>query len=166
MSNAAIERMITDRIDVAIAAERIATAAKAAKVTRATAAAEKTKAAATVGGAGRFNNTGPATGVGGPNVVGPTVGAVGINVVPEVRGCSYIEFMKCEPTKFKGTEGAGNVTSFDPTTIDEAMRMARRLMDQVVRAGTVLVKENQEKDKIGLKPDKNGKRGEAQKSQK
>ncbi|GKA11813.1 hypothetical protein Tco_0691359, partial [Tanacetum coccineum] len=32
----------------------------------------------------------------------------------------------------------GNVTSFDPATIDEAMRMARRLMDQAVRAGTVL----------------------------
>ncbi|GKE59704.1 putative reverse transcriptase domain-containing protein, partial [Tanacetum coccineum] len=31
-----------------------------------------------------------------------------------------------------------NATSFDPTTIDEAMRMTRRLMDQAVRAGTVL----------------------------
>ncbi|GJU13995.1 reverse transcriptase domain-containing protein [Tanacetum coccineum] len=36
----------------------------------------------------------------------------------------------------------GNVTSFDLATIDEAMRMARRLMDQVVRAGTVLVHDN------------------------
>nr|GFA83061.1 hypothetical protein [Tanacetum cinerariifolium] len=30
----------------------------------------------------------------------------------------------------------------------------------------ISVKENQEKDKIGSKPDKNGKRGEAEKSQK
>ncbi|GKE12252.1 reverse transcriptase domain-containing protein, partial [Tanacetum coccineum] len=39
----------------------------------------------------------------------------------------------------------GNVTSFDPATIDEAIRMACRLMDQAVRAGTVLqnhMKEN------------------------
>ncbi|GJS11506.1 hypothetical protein Tco_0368302 [Tanacetum coccineum] len=35
----------------------------------------------------------------------------------------------------------GNVTSFDPATIDEAMRMAHRLMDQAVRAGTVLLEE-------------------------
>ncbi|GJS96470.1 hypothetical protein Tco_0803438 [Tanacetum coccineum] len=35
----------------------------------------------------------------------------------------------------------GNVTSFDLATIDEAIRMACRLMDQAVRAGTVL-KEN------------------------
>ncbi|GKA90271.1 hypothetical protein Tco_0812141 [Tanacetum coccineum] len=33
----------------------------------------------------------------------------------------------------------GNVTSFDPATIDEAMRMARRLMDQAIRAGTVMI---------------------------
>ncbi|GKC24974.1 reverse transcriptase domain-containing protein [Tanacetum coccineum] len=36
----------------------------------------------------------------------------------------------------------GNVTSFDLATIDEAMRMAHRLMDQAVRAGTVLVHDN------------------------
>ncbi|GJY99806.1 putative reverse transcriptase domain-containing protein [Tanacetum coccineum] len=36
----------------------------------------------------------------------------------------------------------GNVTSFDPATIDEAMQMARMLMDQAVRAGTVLVHDN------------------------
>ncbi|GJX95794.1 hypothetical protein Tco_0576651 [Tanacetum coccineum] len=32
----------------------------------------------------------------------------------------------------------GNVTSFDTATIDEAMRIARRLMDQAMRAGTVM----------------------------
>nr|GEU87430.1 hypothetical protein [Tanacetum cinerariifolium] len=33
---------------------------------------------------------------------------------------------------------SGNVTSFDPATIDEAMQMARRLMDQAVQARIVL----------------------------
>ncbi|GJW79270.1 reverse transcriptase domain-containing protein [Tanacetum coccineum] len=200
------------------------------------ATAETTRAAITVGGARGSNNTGPAAGARGPNVVGPTVGAVAIDAVPEVRGCSYPEFMKCEPTKFKddkvkyatstlldealswwnsvaqpiGIDNAykipwvelkkmmikqycprsdvqklevklwnhlvkgvdittynrrfqelailcpamvptteklleryvwglpqpiqGNVTSFDPAIIDESMRMARRLMDQAVRA--------------------------------
>ncbi|GKC80773.1 reverse transcriptase domain-containing protein [Tanacetum coccineum] len=270
MSNAAIERMIADRVVAALAAERTTAAAEAAKVARAAAAAETTRVAATAGGAGGSNNAGPAAGAGGPNVAGPNVGAVAMNAVPEVRGCSYKEFMSCQPTNFKGTEGAvgltrwfersesvfliskcaendkvkyatstlldealswwnsvaqpigienaykipwvelkkmmikqycprsevqklevelwnhmvkgvdittynrrfqelailcpamvptieklleryvwglpqpiqGNVTSFDPATIDEAMRMARRLMDQAVRAGTVLVHDN------------------------
>ncbi|GJR77207.1 putative reverse transcriptase domain-containing protein [Tanacetum coccineum] len=184
------------RVDAAIAAERIATAAKATEVARAAAAAETIRAAETAGGA----------------------------EVPEVRGCSYKEFMNCQPINFKGTKVAvgltrwferselmilirkcaendkvqyatstlldellswwksiaqpigienaykipwvelkkmiikqycprsevqklevelwnhmGNVTSFDPATIDEAMRMARRLMDQAVQAGTVML---------------------------
>ncbi|GJU20340.1 reverse transcriptase domain-containing protein [Tanacetum coccineum] len=228
MSNTAIKRMIVDRVDAAIAAERTAAAAE---VARAAATAETTRAAITVGGARGSNNTGPAAGARGPNVVGPTVGAVAIDAVPEVKGCSYPEFMKCEPIKFKGTEGAmgltrwfkrlesvflinkcaendkvkyatstlldealswwnsvaqpigienaykipwvklkkimikqhcprtmvptikklleryvwglpqliqGNVTSFDSSTIDEPMRMAHMIMDQAVRAGTVL----------------------------
>ncbi|GKE68456.1 reverse transcriptase domain-containing protein, partial [Tanacetum coccineum] len=241
MSNTAIKRMIADRLDAAIAAKRIAAATKAAKVARAAVAAETTRVAATAGGAGGSNNTRPAAGDGGPNVMGLTVGAVAMNAVPEVTDCSYTEFMKCEPTKFKGIEGAvgltrwfkrsesvflisksqpigidnaykipwvelkkmmikqyyprcdvqklevelwnhlvkgvdittynrrfqelailcpamvpttkklleryvwglpqpihGNVTSFDPAIISEAMRMARMLMDQAVRAGTVL----------------------------
>nr|GFB61732.1 hypothetical protein [Tanacetum cinerariifolium] len=36
----------------------------------------------------------------------------------------------------------GNVTSFDPATIYKAMRMARWLMDQAVRAGTIMVHDN------------------------
>ncbi|GKF92192.1 hypothetical protein Tco_0278911, partial [Tanacetum coccineum] len=36
----------------------------------------------------------------------------------------------------------GNVTSFDLSKIDKAMRMAHRLMDQVVRVGTVLIHDN------------------------
>ncbi|GJZ81956.1 hypothetical protein Tco_0646950 [Tanacetum coccineum] len=231
MSNAAIERMIADRVDATIVAERTAAAAKAVEVARAATSAETTRSAATVGGAGGSNNARPTAGAGGPNVAVLTVDAITMNAIPEVRGCSYTEFMKCEPTKFKGTEGSvgltywlersklvfliskcaendkvkyatstlldealswwnsvaqpigienaykipwgsghnnlqppisrttivptteklleryvwglpqpiqGNVTSFDPDTIDEAMRMARMLMDHVVRAGTVL----------------------------
>ncbi|GJR67514.1 hypothetical protein Tco_0013579 [Tanacetum coccineum] len=110
MSNAAIERMIMDRVDATIAVERTSAAAKAFKVARAVAVAEITRAAATAGGAGGSNNTGPAAGAEGPNVVGPTVGSVAMNAVPEVRGCSYTKFMKCEPTIFKGTEGAVGLT--------------------------------------------------------
>ncbi|GJU81221.1 hypothetical protein Tco_1283586 [Tanacetum coccineum] len=101
MSNAAIEQMIADRVDATIAVEQTAAAAKAAEVAR---------AAATAGDARGYNSTGPAASAGGPNVAGPTIGDVAMNAVHEVRGCSYLEFMKCEPTKFKGTEGA-NVLS-------------------------------------------------------
>ncbi|GJY02851.1 hypothetical protein Tco_0361003 [Tanacetum coccineum] len=90
MSNTDIERMIADRVDAAIAAERTPATAKAAA---AAAAAETTRAATTVGGAGGSNNSGPAAGAGGPNVVGPTVGVVAMNAVPKVGGCSYKEFM-------------------------------------------------------------------------
>ncbi|GJU14002.1 hypothetical protein Tco_1136398 [Tanacetum coccineum] len=106
MSNAAIERMVANRVAAALATERTATAAEDAKVSRAAVAAETTRAATTTGGAGGSNNAGPATGAGGPNVAGPTVGSVAMNVVPKVRGCSYKEFMSCQPTNFKGTEGA------------------------------------------------------------
>ncbi|GKC33380.1 hypothetical protein Tco_1040674 [Tanacetum coccineum] len=203
MSNAAIERMITDRVVATLAAERTAAAAKDAKVARAGAAAKTNRAVTTVGGAEGSNNAGPAAGAGGPNVAGPTLGVVAMNAVPEFKDCSYIEFMSCQPTNFKGTEGVycphnevqklevelwkhmvkgvdittynrqfqelvilcpamvptkeklleryvwglpqpiqGNVTSFDLDTIGEAMRMARRLIDKVVRAGTVQVHDN------------------------
>ncbi|GKB73161.1 hypothetical protein Tco_0934573 [Tanacetum coccineum] len=200
-------------------------AAKAAKVARAVVAAETTRAAATVDGAGGSNNAGPAAGVGGLNVAGPTVGVI----VPEVRGCSYKEFMSCQPTNFKGTEGAVGLTHWfersksvfliskcakndkvkyatstlldealswwnsvaQPISIentykipwvelkkmmikqycprsevqklevellesyDEAMRMARSLMDQVVRAGTVLVHDNNHNRNHNNNPNKN-----------
>nr|GEX81986.1 hypothetical protein [Tanacetum cinerariifolium] len=166
MSNGAIERMIANRVDTIIAAEQTATAAKAAEVAKAAAAAETTRGAATAGDARGSNNTGPAAGAGGPNVAGPTIGAVAMNAVLEVRGCSYKEYMNCQPINFKELAILclamvpttkklleryvwglpqpiqGNVTSFDPATIDEAMRMARRLMDQAVRAGTILVHDN------------------------
>ncbi|GJW63645.1 hypothetical protein Tco_0115529 [Tanacetum coccineum] len=110
MSNAAIERTIADRVAAALAAERTAAAAKTVEVTRVAATAETTRAAVTVGGAGVSNNAGPAAGARGPNVVGPTIGVVAMNSVPKVRGCSYKEFMSCQPTNFKGTEGAVGLT--------------------------------------------------------
>ncbi|GJZ47938.1 hypothetical protein Tco_0601770 [Tanacetum coccineum] len=113
MCNADIERMIVDRVDAAIAAKRKPATAKAAE---AAAAAKTTRAAATVGGARGSNNSGPAAGAGGPNVVGPTVGVIAMNAVPKVGGCSYKEFMNCEPTNFKGTEGAVGLTRWFVTS--------------------------------------------------
>ncbi|GKB22425.1 hypothetical protein Tco_0861826, partial [Tanacetum coccineum] len=51
MSNAAIERMIADRVDATIAVEQTAAAAKDAEVARAAATAETTRDVITVGGA-------------------------------------------------------------------------------------------------------------------
>ncbi|GKD30420.1 hypothetical protein Tco_1241198, partial [Tanacetum coccineum] len=107
MSNAAIERMIANRVDAAIAAERTTATTKAAEVARAAVATETTRAAATAEGS---NNARPAAGAGGPNVAGPTVGEVAMNAIPKVRGCSYKEFMNSEPTNFKGTERAVGLT--------------------------------------------------------
>ncbi|GJS11507.1 hypothetical protein Tco_0368303 [Tanacetum coccineum] len=93
--------MIDDRVAAALAAERIAATAEAAEVAR---------DAATAGGAGGSNNAGPAAGAGGPNVARPTLGDVAMNAVLKVRGCSYHEFISCQPTNFKGTEGAVGLT--------------------------------------------------------
>ncbi|GJY32670.1 reverse transcriptase domain-containing protein, partial [Tanacetum coccineum] len=79
------------------------------------------------------------------------------------RQCSYKEFMSCQPINFKGTEGAvglicwfertesvfsqndgsfhrglpqsieGNVTASKPQTLEEAINIAQRLMDQVTK---------------------------------
>nr|GEW53706.1 reverse transcriptase domain-containing protein [Tanacetum cinerariifolium] len=110
ISNTAIEPMTADRVDAVIAAKQTAAVARAVEIARAVAAAETTRAAVTAGDARVSNNTGISAGAGGPNVAGPTVSAMAMNVVPEVRGCLYIEFMKCEPTKFKGTKGAVGLT--------------------------------------------------------
>ncbi|GKC26773.1 hypothetical protein Tco_1034067 [Tanacetum coccineum] len=119
MSNAAIERMIIDRVAAALAAERTLAAAKAAEVARDAAATETTRATTTADGAGGSNNAGPAAGARGPIVEGPTVGVVAMNVVPEVKDCSYKEFMSCQPTNFKGTKGAVGLTRY--TLLDEAL---------------------------------------------
>nr|GEY36675.1 reverse transcriptase domain-containing protein [Tanacetum cinerariifolium] len=110
MSNAALERMTADRVDATIAAERIVTAAKAAKVARAAVTADTTRAATTTDGARGSNTTGPTVGAEGPNVAGPIVCAVAMNAVPEVRGCSYKEYINCKPINFKVIEGAIGLT--------------------------------------------------------
>ncbi|GJU14001.1 hypothetical protein Tco_1136397 [Tanacetum coccineum] len=82
----------------AIAAERIATAAKATEVARAAAAAETIRAAETAGGAEGSNM----------RAMVPTI---------EKLLERYVWGLP-QPIQ-------GNVTSFDPAIIDEAMRMAR-----------------------------------------
>nr|GEU83866.1 putative reverse transcriptase domain-containing protein [Tanacetum cinerariifolium] len=57
---------------------------------------------------------------------------------PVARKCSYKEFMSCQPFNFKGSEGAiglircikGNVTTYKPQTLEEAINIAQRIMDQ------------------------------------
>nr|GEZ20009.1 putative reverse transcriptase domain-containing protein [Tanacetum cinerariifolium] len=78
------------------------------------------------------------------------------------RKCSYKEFMSCQPFNFKGSEAAirliywferpesvfsrsncnddckvkfatGNITAFKPQTLEEAISIAQRLMDQVTK---------------------------------
>ncbi|GJX26890.1 hypothetical protein Tco_0233186, partial [Tanacetum coccineum] len=46
-------------------------------------------------------------GVGGAGVGGTGVGGAGA-AAPEITGCTYVTFMKCNPQPFKGTEGAWN----------------------------------------------------------
>nr|GEX97369.1 hypothetical protein [Tanacetum cinerariifolium] len=82
------------------------------------------------------------------------------------RKCSYKEFMSCQPFNFKGTKGAvrlilwfertklvfshsnctedckvkfatGNVTTSKPQTLEEAMAITQRLMDQVIKYNSV-----------------------------
>nr|GFA14600.1 reverse transcriptase domain-containing protein [Tanacetum cinerariifolium] len=85
-------------------------AAEAADVARAAATAETTRVATTSSDAGVSNNVRPTAGAGGPNVAGPTIGSVAMNAILKVRGCSYKEFMSCQPTNFKGTERAVGLT--------------------------------------------------------
>ncbi|GKE61585.1 hypothetical protein Tco_1511952, partial [Tanacetum coccineum] len=156
------ERMITDRVAATLVVEQTVAAAKAAEVARAVAAAETTRVTATAGSVEGSNNAGPAAGAGGPNVAGPIVG-----FWFEISESEFLISKCAENDKFKyatstlldealswwnfvaqpiGIENAyknpwGKVTSFDAATIDKAMRMARRLMDQAVRAGTILLEE-------------------------
>ncbi|GKD08817.1 hypothetical protein Tco_1188502 [Tanacetum coccineum] len=43
---------------------------------------------------------------GGPEATRPVGGVVGRNIAPEVRNCTYKNFMNCNPHTFSGTEGA------------------------------------------------------------
>ncbi|GJZ79590.1 putative reverse transcriptase domain-containing protein [Tanacetum coccineum] len=63
------------------------------------------------------------------------------------RQCSYKEFMSCQPINFKSTEGTigliryieGNVTTSKPQTLEEAINIAQRLIDQVTKHTPVQV---------------------------
>nr|GEV40928.1 putative reverse transcriptase domain, ribonuclease H-like domain, aspartic peptidase domain protein [Tanacetum cinerariifolium] len=65
---------------------------------------------------------------------------------PKARKCSYKEFMSCQPFNFKDSEKLleafieglprsieGNVTPSKPQTLEEAINIAQRLMDQVTK---------------------------------
>ncbi|GKG05992.1 hypothetical protein Tco_0326078, partial [Tanacetum coccineum] len=58
--------------------------------------------------AGRAGASG--AGAGGAGVSGARAGGAGVGgarlAAPEITGCTYITFMKCDPLPFKGTEGA------------------------------------------------------------
>ncbi|GJZ55669.1 putative reverse transcriptase domain-containing protein [Tanacetum coccineum] len=80
-------------------------------------------------------NPGNASGS-GPAITGGTV---------NVQGCWHKTFMNGKPHPFNGTEGVvglrrwiekaqkGNITSSNPTTLHEAINMARELVEQVVQ---------------------------------
>ncbi|GJR60859.1 putative reverse transcriptase domain-containing protein [Tanacetum coccineum] len=57
------------------------------------------------GGAGASGARAGGDGVGGAGAGGPGADGVG-PAVPEITGCTYVTFMKCDPQPFKGTEGA------------------------------------------------------------
>ncbi|GKG06602.1 hypothetical protein Tco_0329571, partial [Tanacetum coccineum] len=59
------------------------------------------------GGAGAdgTESGGARAGVGGAGAGGAGVSGAG-PAAPEITGCTYITFMKCDPQRFKGTEGA------------------------------------------------------------
>nr|GFB22280.1 hypothetical protein [Tanacetum cinerariifolium] len=90
------------------------------------------------GGSGGAGGNADGTGVRG---AGPTV--------PKLTGCTYATFIKCDPLPFNGTEGAvvkveqyirgltksirGDVTSSQPTTINDAVRLAYQLARQLIQ---------------------------------
>ncbi|GJT28840.1 putative reverse transcriptase domain-containing protein [Tanacetum coccineum] len=57
------------------------------------------------GGAGAGGAEAGGAGAGGAGAGGAGVGGAG-PVAPEITGCTYVTFMKCDPQPFKGTEGA------------------------------------------------------------
>ncbi|GJZ02154.1 hypothetical protein Tco_0520115, partial [Tanacetum coccineum] len=65
----------------------------------------KTRCSAGAGGAGAGGG-----GAGGAEASGAGAGGAGVGgvgpTVPEIIGCTYVTFMKCDPQPFKGTEGA------------------------------------------------------------
>jgi hypothetical protein len=116
MTQAAIRKLVKDSVNAALVTERAAVAAAAAEADTTAGAAEAAAAAdaaaaaeaataaeaAIAAEAARIANLN----LGGPNPTSPPV----INVASVPKGCSYIAFLKCEPLKFKGTEGAVGLT--------------------------------------------------------
>nr|GFA10270.1 hypothetical protein [Tanacetum cinerariifolium] len=61
---------------------------------------------------------------------------------PVAKRGNYKEFISCQPLQFNGTKGAvglirwsieGNVTASKPHTLEEAINIAKRLMDQKIK---------------------------------
>ncbi|GKF76213.1 hypothetical protein Tco_0225657, partial [Tanacetum coccineum] len=57
------------------------------------------------GGGGAGGGRAGGAGAGGAGAGGAGVGGAG-PAAPEITGCTYITFMKCDPQPFKGTKGA------------------------------------------------------------
>ncbi|GKG22205.1 hypothetical protein Tco_0387508 [Tanacetum coccineum] len=61
------------------------------------------------GGGGASGGRAGGGGAGGAEVGGAGAGGAGAGgagpATPEITGCTYITFMKCDPQPFKGTEG-------------------------------------------------------------
>nr|GFB19458.1 reverse transcriptase domain-containing protein [Tanacetum cinerariifolium] len=111
--------------------------------------------------------------------------------VQTARPCFYADFMKCQPINFRGTEGVVGLTRWIEK-IESVFQISGYAIENQVKFATCTlldaaltwwnsqirslgpdaysrtweVKENQKKDKIGSKPNKNGKRVEAGKGQK
>ncbi|GKF70197.1 hypothetical protein Tco_0203254, partial [Tanacetum coccineum] len=62
------------------------------------------------GGAGADGARAGGAGAGGARASGGRAGGGGASgagpAAPEITGCTYVTFMKCDPQPFKGTEGA------------------------------------------------------------
>nr|GFA26814.1 hypothetical protein [Tanacetum cinerariifolium] len=65
----------------------------------------------------------------------------GQDTAPDVRECTFAGFIKCNPTVFHGTKGAGltdnikgEVTSSKPANLNEAVCMAHKLIEQKLQA--------------------------------
>ncbi|GJW17279.1 hypothetical protein Tco_0024715 [Tanacetum coccineum] len=58
---------------------------------------------------------------------------------PVARKCIYKEFMSCQPFNFKGLPRSieGHVTALKPQTLEEAITITQRLMDQVTKHNSV-----------------------------
>ncbi|GKF70760.1 hypothetical protein Tco_0203817, partial [Tanacetum coccineum] len=67
---------------------------------------------------------------------------------PVAKTGNYKEFVSCQPFYFNGTEGSvslirwferteGNVTASKPQTLEEAINIAQRLMDQKIKCDSM-----------------------------